>query len=67
MYKIKRIDDPDFGCEGIQEGQTAMAIVYLTDENGQNSSISISDELLYRKDIREGDTVELINGDIIKK
>ncbi len=67
MYKIKRIDDPDFGCEGIQEGQTAMAIVYLTDENGQNSSISISDDLLYRKDIREGDTVELINGDIIKK
>lgn len=67
MYTIKRIDDPDFGCEGIQEGQIPMAEVYLTDENGKESSVKVSDASLYHNNISEGDTVELVNGELIKK
>lgn len=67
MFTVKRIDDPDFGCEGIQEGQIPMAVVFLTDENGHESSIKVSDASLYRNNISEGDTAELVNGELIKK
>ena len=32
-YFVKRIDEPDFGCEGRPEGKPAMDKVWLEDEN----------------------------------
>ena len=33
-YKIVRIDEADYGCEGRPDGEEAMDSVWLEDENG---------------------------------
>ena len=56
-YLVKRIDEPDFGCEGRPEGKTAMDKVWLEDENQQTIVIEVEDERLYALDINENDRV----------
>lgn len=55
-YTIIRIYEPDFGCEGLQEGQKRMDDVILEDENGNQITIQIADEELYANNLNEGDT-----------
>ena len=43
-YFVKRIDEPDFGCEGRPEGKPAMDKVWLEDENQHTIVIEIEDE-----------------------
>lgn len=57
MYRIIRIEEPDFGCEGRMEGQTVMDTVVLRDESGQEIVKQIEDSLLYERDLNEGDAV----------
>lgn len=66
MYTVTRIDDPDFGCEGLQDGETAMAVIYLSDGCTNQKVIEISDALLYSKNINVGDKVTLQNGKLTK-
>lgn len=54
-YRVKRIDEPDFGCEGRPEGQPVMDKVYLVDEEGKELIIEAADELLYEINLDEGD------------
>lgn len=54
-YTIIRIDEPDFGCEGMPEGQQRMDKVLLRDEDGKEIIVEIADEELYAKDLVEGD------------
>ena len=49
-YFVKRIDEPDFGCEGRPEGKPAMDKVWLEDENQHTIVIEIEDEKLYALD-----------------
>lgn len=56
IYKIIRIDEPDFGCEGRPDGQPAMDKVRLVDERGQELIIEVPDALLYQFELDEGDT-----------
>lgn len=56
-YRITRIEEPDFGCEGRPEGQAVMDDVWLEDENGVMKKIQAEDALLYEKDLNEGDQV----------
>lgn len=59
-YTVKRIDeDLDFGCEERMEGVPVMAVVTLIDEEGQEMKLQQPDQMLYRKDINEGDIVYL--------
>lgn len=56
-YKIARIDEPDFGCEGRPDGQPIMDEVCLIDENGQELIVEAEDGMLYQMDLNEGDMV----------
>lgn len=65
-YTVLRIDDPDFGCEGLPEGQVSMATVTLEDQNGNKLVLKQQDALLYDRDINEGNLVWLENGEVFK-
>lgn len=59
-YTVKRIDeDLDFGCEEHMEGVPVMVVVTLIDEEGQEMKLRQPDQMLYRRDINEGDLVFL--------
>lgn len=59
-YTVKRIDeDLDFGCEERIEGAPVMAVVTLIDEEDREMKLQQPDQMLYSKDINEGDIVYL--------
>ena len=59
-YTVKRIDENlDFGCEERSAGAPVMAVVTLVDEAGQEVRMRQPDQMLYDRDINEGDTVIL--------
>ena len=58
MYTVKRIeDDLDFGCEEREEGALVMAVVTLVDSFGEEMRVKAEDDMLYERDINEGDKV----------
>lgn len=57
LYKIERIEEPDFGCEGRPDGQPMMDKVYLRAEDHQELVVEVADKWLYQIDMNEGDTV----------
>lgn len=56
-YLVKRIMEPDFGCEEKPEGHIDMDTVVLRSENGEEISVEIADNELYEKNINVGDWV----------
>lgn len=59
-YTVKRIDeDLDFGCEEHIEGAPIMAVVTLIDDDGQEIKLRQPDQMLYDRNINEGDVVFL--------
>ena len=57
-YKVLKIEeDVDFGCEERGENSPVMAVVLLQDENGNEQKIRQEDQVLYERDINEGDLV----------
>lgn len=66
IYKVKRIEEPDFGCEGLPNGMVRKDQVTLTAQDGVEMTIEVADHELYEKDINEGDQVTL-EGESIKK
>lgn len=66
IYTVIRIDDPDFGCEGIPDGAVPMATVYLRDEAGNEKIVKEKDALLYQYNIVEGDRVYFKEGSLYK-
>lgn len=57
-YKVLKIEeDVDFGCEERGEDSPVMAVVLLQDENGNEQKIRQEDQVLYERDINEGDLV----------
>ena len=56
-YIVKKIMEPDYGCEERPDGYVAMDNVLLRDENGLEIDMEISDKELYQKEINEGDWV----------
>lgn len=67
-YQVVRIDeDIGFGCEERSADEPVMAVVVLQDENGNESRIRQEDQMLYDRNIEEGDTVILNeNGELRK-
>ena len=62
MYKVIEIIEPDFGCEGVPDGQKPMCNVIIQSQNGEKISLSVPDRELYQKNIIEGSTVNYTNG-----
>ncbi len=54
MYRVIDIIEPDFGCEGIPEGEEPCCEVLLEDENGGRLTVKAADAELYRKCITVG-------------
>ncbi len=67
-YTVARIDeDIDYGCEERNEDQPVMAIVTLKDEEGQEIRIRQEDQMLYDREINEGDEVILDEENKLKR
>ena len=56
-YIVKKIMEPDYGCEERPDNYIAMDKVLLKNENGMEIELEIADNELYEKDINEGDWV----------
>ena len=54
-WKVRRIQEDDYGCEERQENEKTKVIVTLADKNGQERQIRVEDDWLYAKGINEGD------------
>lgn len=54
-YTIMKIYEPDFGCEGLLDGQQRMDDVVLKDIEGNEVKVQITDVELYAKNLNEGD------------
>ncbi len=67
IFKIIRIDEPDFGCEGLPDGQPLKDEVTIETESGNQYIMHIEDALLYKLELNEGDSFFVgENGDIEK-
>ena len=64
-YTVKDIEQPDFGCEGLLDGQVITDKVILEAENGDIISIDAADAYLYEKDINGGDRVYIVISAVI--
>lgn len=59
-YTVKRIEeDLNFGCEERLEDAPVLAVVTLIDEEGQEMELRQPDQMLYDREINEGDVVFL--------
>lgn len=61
QYKILKIYEDDYGCEGVPEGQEPMCSVLVQDANGEERWIKLPDAYLTEKHLDEGDTAELLD------
>ena len=58
IFKVQKIEeDIDFGCEERMDDEPVMAVVALQDEAGAEKRVKIPDQLLYDREINEGDQV----------
>ena len=58
IYKVQKIEeDIDFGCEERMDDEPVMAVVTLQDEAGAEKRVKMPDQLLYDREINEGDQV----------
>jgi hypothetical protein len=58
-YKIIRILEPDFGCEGRPDGYEQVDDVIIENDQGERKTLKMKDAELYRLQLDEGDTIEL--------
>lgn len=57
-YYVTRIEEPDFGCEGRQEGQEIKDKVFFKQETTKEEMIIyMEDKLLYDRNVDEGTKV----------
>lgn len=66
IYKVLDIIEPDFGCEGLPDGQLPMDEVVLLDEDNNKKVIKQGDMYLYQMDINVGDKVVIVDNKLRK-
>lgn len=66
-YKVIKIDEPDYGCEGLPEGAVRKDMVTLFSAAAGERIMWVSDDYLYDNDINEGDTVRIDGRNIFKE
>lgn len=58
IFKVQKIEeDIEFGCEERMDDEPVMAVVTLQDEAGAEKRVKMPDQLLYDREINEGDQV----------
>lgn len=58
IFKVQKIEeDIEFGCEERMDDEPVMAVVTLLDEAGEEKRVKMPDQLLYDREINEGDQV----------
>lgn len=68
LYVVTKMQEQDFGCEGIPEGKEVETDVFLKDEDGNTHEVTVPDAELMRKGINEGDWVGFTTeGEILKE
>lgn len=60
--RVVRIEEDDYGCEELPEGQEPQVRVILEDEKGDQTAVKASDRLLRERGIDEGDLVTVDAG-----
>lgn len=60
--RVVRIEEDDYGCEELPEGQEPQVRVILEDEKGDQTAVKTSDRLLRERGIDEGDLVTVDAG-----
>ena len=58
-YRVREIEEPDFGCEGWPEEEKIRDLVILEAEDGSEKVVKAEDGFLYQQNIQEGDLVIL--------
>ena len=53
-WRVKRIQEEDYGCEERPENERAKVLVTLVDGNGQERVLRVEDDWLYEQVIDEG-------------
>ncbi len=66
MYKVIEIIEPDFGCEGLPDGEEPMCEVILEADSGKRITVTVPDKELYEKSITEGCYINYTNGIICR-
>lgn len=57
---VKRIEEPDFGCEGRPDGMPLMDRVLVEEvPDGAEYWLEMEDSLLWQQNVREGDRIVL--------
>ena len=68
IFKVQKIEeDIDFGCEERMDDEPVMAVVTLQDEAGAEKRVKMPDQLLYDREINEGDQVIFDENGKLKK
>lgn len=67
QYLVKKIVEPDYGCEERPADYVRMDEVLLASPDGNEINIQIPDAELYEKDINEGDWVYFDVNNVIFK
>lgn len=65
-YKVLRIEEEDFGCEGRPDHMEPMVDVILVNEKEETFRFQEKDQLLYQRKINEGDFVFIENNHLKK-
>lgn len=66
VYKVVDIIEPDFGCEGLPEGEVLMDDIVLLSQDGERITLKAEDEMLYKDGIDVGSFVKICDNKIIK-
>jgi hypothetical protein len=54
QYKILKIYEDDYGCEGVPDGQEPMCSVLVQDMDGNEKWLKLSDPYLRENNLEEG-------------
>lgn len=55
MWKIRRIDEADYGCEERMPGEKTRVLVTIENDNGIEKQFEIADDWLIEHKLDEGD------------
>ncbi len=58
-YTIVKIEDEDYGCEGVPDEEEPICNVLVQDENGKQKWIQLTENYLNDNHLNEGDVIEL--------
>lgn len=54
QYRILRIDEPDFGCEGRDDGEAAYDEITLVNEQGETCLVRMEEQQVWNMGLDEG-------------